>query len=107
MKRLGSRKSGGGLLVAVIVIAAAVILSYTAIADEYTATTMRLLRFEGSVEIEDASGAARSVMKNARFSSGETMRTGAASLAAVGLDADESAQVVEETQVKVGHPALS
>lgn len=100
MERIGTRRSGGGVVVAVLVIVLAVVLSYTAIADEYTATTMRLLRFEGSVEIEDAAGAARSVMKNARFSSGETMRTGAASLAAVGLDADKAVTLDEKSCVE-------
>ena len=57
----------------------------TALADSYTSTTMRLLRFEGNVEIEDASGKPRAVMENARLSSGESMKTAAASSASVGL----------------------
>ena len=38
-----------------------------ALADSYTSTTMRLLHYEGTVEIEDASGKPRAVMENARF----------------------------------------
>ena len=52
----------------------------------YTATTMRLLRYEGTVEIEDSAGKQRPVMENARLNSGEAMKTGEASSASVGLD---------------------
>ena len=55
-------------------------------AEPYTATTMRLLRYEGTVEIEDAAGKPRPVMENARLSSGESMSTGESSSASVGLD---------------------
>ena len=59
----------------------------TALADEeYTSTTMRLLHYEGTVGIEDASGKQRPVMENARLGSGEAMKTGEASTASVGLD---------------------
>ena len=59
----------------------------TALADEeYTSTTMRLLHYKGTVEIEDASGKQRPVMENARLGSGEAMKTGEASTASVGLD---------------------
>lgn len=55
-------------------------------AEPYTATTMRLLRYEGTVEIEDSAGKQRPVMENARLTSGEAMKTGEASSASVGLD---------------------
>ena len=55
-------------------------------AEPYTATTMRLLRYEGTVEIEDSAGKQRPVMENARLNSGEAMKTGEASSASVGLD---------------------
>ena len=51
--------------------------------ESHTASTMRLLRYEGTVEIEDAEGNARFVMENARFNSGESMRTGESSSASV------------------------
>ena len=54
--------------------------------EPYTATTMRLLRYEGTVEIEDPSGKQLPVMENARLTSGEAMKTGEASSASVGLD---------------------
>jgi hypothetical protein len=55
--------------------------------DEYAAQSMRLLHYEGEVEILDANGKPRFVMENARFKSGEAMRTGEASTASVSLDA--------------------
>ena len=72
--------------------ALAAILPGVVMADEYTATTMRLLRYEGSVEIQDASGAPRTAMENMRFDSGESMRTGAASSASIGLGAARSSR---------------
>ena len=71
------------MMTAVLLMAA---LCGAAFAESYTAQTMRLLRYEGDVEITDASGKPRFVMENVRFSSGEAMRTGVNSLASVGLD---------------------
>ena len=63
------------------------LLPRTVLAEEqYTSTTMRLLHYEGTVDIEDASGKPRPVMENARLNSGEAMKTGEASSASVGLD---------------------
>ena len=72
----------------------------TALADSYTSTTMRLLRFEGNVEIEDASGKPRAVMENARLSSGESMKTAAASSASVGLDEGRIVTLDEKSRVE-------
>ena len=55
-------------------------------AESYDASTMRLLRHEGSVEIFDVSGQSRFLMDNVRFVSGEAMRTGEDGKASVGLD---------------------
>ncbi|MBR3105730.1 MAG: FecR domain-containing protein [Clostridia bacterium] len=57
-----------------------------AFADDYTAQTMKLLRYEGNLEILDPNGDPRFVMENVRFNSGETMITGENSLASVSLD---------------------
>ena len=46
-------------IIAAVLVALAAILPGVVMADEYTAATMRLLRYEGTVEIEDASGAPR------------------------------------------------
>ncbi|MER2025891.1 MAG: FecR domain-containing protein, partial [Lachnospiraceae bacterium] len=71
-----------------------------ALADSYTSTTMRLLRYEGTVEIEDASGKPRAVMENARLSSGESMKTAAASSASVGLDEGRIVTLDEKSRVE-------
>lgn len=71
-----------------------------ALADSYTSTTMRLLHYEGTVEIEDASGKPRTVMENARFSSGESMKTAAASSASVGLDEGRIVTLDEKSRVE-------
>ena len=70
-----------------------------ALADSYTSTTMRLLHYEGNVEMEDASGKPRAVMENARFSSGESMKTAAASSASVGLDEGRIVTLDEKSRV--------
>ena len=74
--------------------------SQTVLADSYTSTTMRLLRFEGNVEIEDAAGKPRAVMENARLSSGESMKTAAASSASVGLDEGRIVTLDEKSRVE-------
>ena len=58
----------------------------SALADSYDANTMRLLRYQGDVEIFDPSGMPRFVLENVRFASGEAMQTGANGQASVGLD---------------------
>ena len=73
---------------------------YTALADSYTSTTMRLLHYEGTVEIEDASGKPRAVMENARFNSGEAMKTAASSTASVGLDDGRIVTLDEKSRVE-------
>lgn len=49
------------------------------------ATTMRLLRFEGTVTMED-NGASQAVKENLRLKSGNTLDTAVASLVSIGLD---------------------
>ena len=73
---------------------------HTALADSYTSTTMRLLHYEGDVAIEDSSGNPRAVMENARFNSGEAMKTGAASSASVGLDEGRIVTMDEKSRVE-------
>ena len=52
----------------------------------YTATTMRLLRVEGTVNIEDSKGGTKPVIDKIRFQSGDALNTGNDGLASVGLD---------------------
>ena len=68
-------------------------------AETYTATTMRLLRYEGTVEIVDSSGKSGLVMENIRLNSGESLHTGAASSASVGLDSTKIVTLDENTEV--------
>ena len=80
MKRLA-------LMAAVLLLT--VLVGTSALAENYSASTMRLLRYAGSVEIFDASGNSRFVLENVRFGSGESMRTGEDGYASVSLDASK------------------
>ncbi len=51
-----------------------------------TATTMRLIRAEGSVSIEDGNGNTKPVLDSIRFQSGDAINTGADGLASISLD---------------------
>ena len=56
------------------------------LAEDYTANTMRLLDYEGTVEIERPEGTTPADMKNVRMESGEAIVTGDGSRASIGLD---------------------
>ncbi len=56
------------------------------LAEGYSASTIRLLYYEGNVKVIDADGKSRTLMQNSRFGSGEAMQTGKESTASVGLD---------------------
>ena len=70
---------------AVLLIAAIVCIAVFA-RKRYLANTMRLLRFEGTVNIEDGRGGSKPVTGNIRFQSGDSLNTGADGIASVGLD---------------------
>ena len=71
---------------AAVVVAAIVIVCVIISNNKYLAKTMRLLRVEGTVNIEDSRGGSKSVTNNLRFQSGDALNTGADGLASVGLD---------------------
>lgn len=71
--------------IAVVVIAVAVVCIVFA-RNGYLATTMRLLRIEGTVNLEDSKGSKKPVAENLRFQSGDALNTGADGLATIGLD---------------------
>lgn len=71
--------------IAVVVIAVAVVCIVFA-RNGYLATTMRLLRIEGTVNLEDSKGGTKPVVENLRFQSGDALNTGADGLATIGLD---------------------
>ncbi len=86
-------------VIAVLALTLALILCASAWADSYDASTMRLLRYEGDVEIFDPSGMPRFVLENVRFASGEAMQTGVDSLASVSLDDSKIVTLDASTRV--------
>ena len=78
----------------------AFIVCGSSLAEEYSAQTMRLMHYEGNVEILDAGGQPRFVMENVRFASGEAMRTGAESYASVSLDAAKIVTMDQQSLVE-------
>ena len=72
-----------------------VIILIIVLSNGLTATTMRLLRIEGTVTLEDATGAQREIVNSMRFDSGDAISTGAASLASIQLD-DHKIVTLEE-----------
>ncbi|MBQ1738626.1 MAG: FecR domain-containing protein [Clostridiales bacterium] len=73
----------GILAVSVIVVIVCVIIFSR---NTYLAKSMKLVRAEGTVKIEQEGGKLRQIKKNARFQSGEALVTYAGSLASVNLD---------------------
>ena len=87
------------LLFLLIILCAFHLLPGVVLADSYTANTMRLLHYEGDVEVEDEAGNPRFIMENVRLNSGESMHTGKDSLASVGLDSEKIVSLDENSQV--------
>ena len=84
-KRLSKRSV---VFISTLVVFAAAVTTIFAIIYQksYHATSMRLLRVEGTVNIETANGGTKPVFDNIRFQSGDALNTGADGLASVGLD---------------------
>ncbi len=75
------------LVLSVAVVAAvAVVAGILLTRNDYLAKTMRLLRIEGTVTIEDQKGGTKPVADNVRFQSGDALSTGSDGVASVGLD---------------------
>ena len=74
------------VLIALVLVLYAALAPCAAAESTQEAGTMRLLHYDGEVEIFDPDGNSRFVLENVRFASGETMRTGENSAASVGLD---------------------
>lgn len=72
--------------IAAVAVAAIVTVCVIFAKNGYFATTMRLLRVEGTVSVEDSKGAAKPVIDNLRFQSGDSLITGSDGLASVSLD---------------------
>lgn len=83
MNQLGKKRIAViAAVVIVLILALIFILLYR---KGIRATTMRLLRFEGTVTMED-NGASQAVKENLRLKSGNTLDTAVASLVSIGLD---------------------
>lgn len=95
-----SRPLTKGLVIgtAVVLIAAITVL-IVFLTSGYYATTMRLLRVEGTVTLQDETGSTKTIVNNMRFQSGQTLNTGAASLASIGLDSDKTITMQENSTV--------
>ena len=93
-KKLSTKKKVIVISSAAVVIAA-VIIAVILLNSGMRATSMRLLRMEGIVTLEDVNGNEKSLVDNMRFTSGDALRTGAASLASIALD-DHKIVTLEE-----------
>ena len=81
----------------IIPIILCLLIAFSFAESSYDASTMRLLRHNGTVQIYDVSGAPRFLLDNVRFASGEAMETGEDGTASVSLDdskvTDPAAQI--------------
>ena len=69
-------------------------------ASSYEASTMKLLRHEGTVDIFDINGTPRFLLEGVRFLSGESMLTGEDGTASVGLDDTKIVSLDHNTRVE-------
>lgn len=81
-----SKQKKIAVISAAAIVAAVAVLCAVFARSGYLATTMRLLKIEGTVNIEDSRGGSKPVLDNIRFQSGDALNTGADGLASVGLD---------------------
>lgn len=70
---------------AIVVVLLAVLIAILVYRSQIRATTMRLLRIEGTVTMEE-NGKAKDIRENARIKSGNAIDTSVSSLASIGLD---------------------
>lgn len=73
-------------VLAVAVVAAIAVTCIVVSRNNLLATTMRLLKVQGTVNLEDSKGNSKPVIDNLRFQSGDALITGADGLASIGLD---------------------
>ncbi len=65
-----------------------------------TAASMRLIRAEGDVKLEDSSGTVKNAIVNVRFQSGQAVSTGIESLASISLDDDKIVSLEESSRAE-------
>ena len=84
----------GGVAAAVVIIAAVVVVLLFGKDKKIAATTMRLLRIEGTVTLESG-GVKKDIVNNLKLNSGDVLSTETESLASISLD-DNKAVTLEE-----------
>ena len=99
IKKLLTGKKGIIALAILAVIVAAVVIILIGM-NRYAAKTMRLLRIEGIVHVEDANGVEREITENMRFQSGQAISTAEASLASIGLDEHKIVTLQENSRAE-------
>ena len=90
-------------LIILIILCSISLLCYGAsegVEASYEASTMKLLRHEGTVDIFDINGDPRFLLEGVRFLSGESMRTGPDGSASVGLDDTKIVSLDHDTYVQ-------
>ena len=88
--------AGIGAVLIIGIIVAVILISNNG----YTATTMRLLRVEGTVNIEDSKGSTKPVIDKIRFQSGDALNTGSDGIASVGLDDTKIVTLQSDSRVE-------
>ena len=98
----GMRKKEKIVLASVVtfIVVAIVAVVLLLMRNNYLATTMRLLRVEGTVTIEDSTGTTKPVIDNIRFESGDALSTGSDGLASVGLDDTKIVTLENDSRVE-------
>ena len=82
-----------------LAVVAAVVFIVIGTNNKLKATTMRLLKMEGTVTLEE-NGVAKTVKENLRFKSGDALSTDVASMVAVGLDDTKVITLDEESRAE-------
>ena len=88
--------AGAGVVLIAGIVTAVILIN----GNGYTATSMRLLRVEGSVNIENSKGESKPVIDKIRFQSGDALNTGTDGLASVGLDDTKIVTLQSDSRVE-------
>ena len=88
-----------GIILGILAVIAAAVIAYMMYRNDYSAKMMRLVRVEGTVTLEDELGSTKTIVDNMRFSSGQALNTGAASLASISLDDSKLVTMEENSRV--------
>ena len=84
-----------------VVVIAAIIVVILLANGSLRATSMRLLRMEGTVKLYDSENNEKTLVDNMRFTSGDSISTGYASLASIALDDSKIVTLDENSRAQV------